>query len=119
MSYYDPHDDDWTSTAMKFLFGIIVVILLIGSCKAHALEATPSLIEQEMAAARGVMIYQRIKLGMSPKNANESILKRCGWMRAENVVDVIITKMKQPANEFELASDVAIIMEIACEDPSI
>lgn len=120
MSFYDPfqHDEDTMDKAMKLMIGVILFLLLIGSCRASAVEPTPSLIENEMTTARGVIIYQRIKLGLSPKAANESVLKKCGWMKPENVIDVIATKMPTPKNDFELASDVAIVMEIACEDPS-
>jgi hypothetical protein len=120
VSYYDPFQehDDAMDKAMKVLMAIIVCILLIGSCKAHAVEATPSLIEGEMASARAVIIYQRIKLGMSARSANESVLKKCGWMRPEHVIDIINTKMTPPASAFELASDVGVVMELACEDPS-
>lgn len=123
MSYYDPfqEDHDAIDKAMKFLMSVIVALLIIGSCKAKAddLSPGPGLIEQEMFAARAVIIYQRMKLGMSPQSANESVLHKCGWMTPENVMNVINTKMKRPDNYYELASDVGIIMEIACEDPSI
>jgi hypothetical protein len=122
MSFYDPFKgDDHIATMNRFMLIVIIVVLLLFSfrCRADELSTTPSMVQQQIWSSQSVLIAERIHMGIDGNAAATSVLKRCGWLTPEVVMDVMKQKMPVPKNMFELSTNIGVIVYIACMDPSV
>lgn len=122
MSYYDPRDD---GERFRFigLFTAIVFLLFIlwsaVSCAEDVDAFSAKEVQSEILTAQGVIVSQLIGKGIGGRLAYDMVMKRCGWLTVDKVVEVINTpNFKKPSNHTELAWAVATVVEISCRPES-